>query len=247
MSPRPPERWALATESGLREREFPASRLDKVVREVSAPLTLIFGGVLLLALVVRLVLADRIVTPWIMIDELIYSELAKNFADHGDFVLRDAASNFHNIAYPVLISPAWLAESIETAYGVRAGDQRRRDGSGRRSCLPLGQAADAGELRVARGDPRAAHAATHLHRDADDGERVPAGGRLGVFRDRVGARAPDAAPAGARIGRDRTHVCRASPGSRAAPHLRDGAGAQARRSTSASRTGREAFATCETS
>ena len=89
-----------------------------MVQEVSAPVTLVFSGVLLLALVVRLVLADRIVTPWIMIDELIYSELAKNFADRGDFVLRDAASNFYNIAYPVLIAPAWLAESIETAYGL---------------------------------------------------------------------------------------------------------------------------------
>lgn len=107
----------MATETGLREREFPASRFEKVVREVSAPVTLIFSGVILLALVVRLVLADRIVTPWIMIDELIYSELAKNFAERGDFVLRDAASNFNNIAYPVLIAPAWLAESIEAAYG----------------------------------------------------------------------------------------------------------------------------------
>jgi hypothetical protein len=101
----------------LREREAPASRFGTVVREGSLPETLIFAGVVLLALVVRLALADRIVTPWIMIDELIYSELAKNFADRGEFLLRDSASDFNNVAYPVLIAPAWLAESVETAYG----------------------------------------------------------------------------------------------------------------------------------
>jgi hypothetical protein len=88
------------------------------VREESGAVTLLFAGVLLLAVVVRLLLADRIVTPWIMIDELIYSELAKNFADSGDFVLRESASTLNNVAYPVAIAPAWLAESIETAYGL---------------------------------------------------------------------------------------------------------------------------------
>jgi hypothetical protein len=105
----------LAAESQVREGEFPASRFQQVVREGSV--TLVFAGVLLLAFVVRLLLADRIVTPWIMIDELIYSELAKNFADSGEFSLRDSASTLNNVAYPLLIAPAWLAESIDSAYG----------------------------------------------------------------------------------------------------------------------------------
>jgi hypothetical protein len=89
-----------------------------MLREGTHAVTLVFAGVLLLALVVRLLLADRIVTPWIMIDELIYSELAKNLAERGDLVLRDAPSNFYNVAYPLLIAPAWLADSIEAAYGL---------------------------------------------------------------------------------------------------------------------------------
>jgi 4-amino-4-deoxy-L-arabinose transferase-like glycosyltransferase len=96
---------------------FPVSRFEAALREGALAVTLVFAGVVLLALVVRLVLADRIVTPWIMIDELIYSEMAKSFAESGDFVLRDSASSLNNVAYPVMIAPAWLAESIATAYG----------------------------------------------------------------------------------------------------------------------------------
>jgi hypothetical protein len=111
-------RSALATDSRLRGRAFSASRFEKLVREESGAVTLIFSGVLLLAVVVRLLLADRIATPWIMIDELIYSELAKSFADRGDFVLRESPSTLNNVAYPVMIAPAWFAESIDTAYGL---------------------------------------------------------------------------------------------------------------------------------
>jgi hypothetical protein len=109
---------ALATESPIREGEFPASRFESFVRAGSLAVTLIFAGIVLLALVVRLLLADRIVTPWIMADELIYSEMAKSFAQHGDFLVRDSPSTLNNVAYPALIAPAWLAESIDTAYGL---------------------------------------------------------------------------------------------------------------------------------
>ena len=88
------------------------------MRAGTLPYTLIFAGVVLLALVVRLVLAQRIVTPWILADELIYSEMAKNFADRGEFLVRDTPSHLDNVAYPALISPAWLAGPIETAYGL---------------------------------------------------------------------------------------------------------------------------------
>ena len=108
----------MATESPLRESEFRASRFETAVRSGSLAITLLFGGIVLLALVVRLLLVDRIVTPWIMADELIYSEMAKNFADHGEFLVRDSASTLNNVAYPVLIAPAWFAQSIDTAYGL---------------------------------------------------------------------------------------------------------------------------------
>ena len=36
----------------------------------------------------RIALARRMVAPWIMVDELVYSELAKSFAAHGQFLVR---------------------------------------------------------------------------------------------------------------------------------------------------------------
>jgi hypothetical protein len=65
----------------------------------------------------RIVLARRMVAPWIMVDELIYSELAKSFAQHGQFLVRDVASNGYGFVYPVLIAPAFrLFSSVPQAY-----------------------------------------------------------------------------------------------------------------------------------
>jgi hypothetical protein len=107
----------LATESP-RGRAFPNWRFESVTSERSLTIPLALAGASLLAFVVHLLLAQRIVTPWIMIDELIYSELAKSFADQGEFLLRDQASPFRNVAYPAVIAPAWLAGSVETAYSL---------------------------------------------------------------------------------------------------------------------------------
>lgn len=104
----------MATETQV-DGEFSASRFETVsTRSRAIPLAV--AGIVVLALAARMVLSHRIVTPWIMIDELLYSELAKNFADGGEFLVRDAASPINNLAYPALISPAWLAEPVETAY-----------------------------------------------------------------------------------------------------------------------------------
>ncbi len=67
--------------------------------------------------VVRTVLAHRVVAPWIMVDELIYSELAKSFAATGHFELRGVASSGYGFVYPALIAPAWrLFAGIPAAY-----------------------------------------------------------------------------------------------------------------------------------
>jgi hypothetical protein len=66
---------------------------------------------------VRMALAGRIVTPWIMVDELIYSELAKSFAADGHFVIRGVPSSGYGFVYPVLIAPAFrLYTSVPAAY-----------------------------------------------------------------------------------------------------------------------------------
>ena len=108
----------MATETPVEEGEFSASRFEELTRSTSRAIPLALAGIVALALVVRLILAERIVTPWIMIDELLYSELAKNFAGGGEFLVRDAPSPINNLAYPAVISPAWLAQPIDTAYSL---------------------------------------------------------------------------------------------------------------------------------
>jgi hypothetical protein len=63
-------------------------------------------------------LARKIATPWIMSDELIYSEMAKSFASTGHFLIRGGPSGIGNVAYPALISPAWLFHPMSTTYGL---------------------------------------------------------------------------------------------------------------------------------
>ena len=56
--------------------------------------------------------------PWIFVDELIYSELAKSIAAGGDLFVRDVpVSGGYGVVYPLLISPAWaLFDRIPEAY-----------------------------------------------------------------------------------------------------------------------------------
>jgi hypothetical protein len=108
----------LATETPVRKGELPLSRSESLVRSGSLEIPLVLAGLLLAAFVVRLVLAYRIATPWIMVDEFIYSELAKSFAENGQFLIRETTSPFHNVLYPALISPAWLTDPMGRVYDV---------------------------------------------------------------------------------------------------------------------------------
>jgi 4-amino-4-deoxy-L-arabinose transferase-like glycosyltransferase len=64
-------------------------------------------------------LARDMVAPFIMVDELIYSELARSIASSGDFLVRDLPASGYSTVYPVLISPAYvLFDSLPTAYGA---------------------------------------------------------------------------------------------------------------------------------
>lgn len=67
----------------------------------------------------RIVLARRMVAPWIMVDELIYSELAKSFAQHGRFLIRGVPSGGYGFVYPLLIAPAFrIFAAVPSAYAV---------------------------------------------------------------------------------------------------------------------------------
>jgi glycosyltransferase involved in cell wall biosynthesis len=69
--------------------------------------------------VFRYGLSRRVVAPWIMVDELIYSELAKSFAATGHFLIRGVHHGAYGAVYPLLISPAWrVFASVPDAYAA---------------------------------------------------------------------------------------------------------------------------------
>jgi glycosyltransferase involved in cell wall biosynthesis len=77
------------------------------------------AGLVLVSIAVRYAFSRRVVAPWIMVDELIYSELAKSFAATGHFLIRGEHHGAYGILYPLLVSPAWkLFASIPSAYAA---------------------------------------------------------------------------------------------------------------------------------
>ena len=57
--------------------------------------------------------------PWILVDELIYSELAKSIAAGGDLLVRDVPVGGYGVVYPLLISPAWaFFDQVPDAYAA---------------------------------------------------------------------------------------------------------------------------------
>ena len=86
----------------------------------AVPVWAALGGIVLVSAVLRVWLGRRMVAPWIFVDELIYSELAKSFAAHGHFLLRgEPAGASYGFVYPVLIAPAWrIFSSVPQAYAA---------------------------------------------------------------------------------------------------------------------------------
>jgi hypothetical protein len=78
------------------------------------------AGIVVASALVRYVLARRVVAPWIFVDELIYSELAKSLADSGELTVRDVdAGGAYGVVYPLLIAPAWRAfDAVPDAYAA---------------------------------------------------------------------------------------------------------------------------------
>jgi hypothetical protein len=67
--------------------------------------------------VFRALLARSIVAPFIFVDELVYSELAKSLADSGQRLVRGVPATGYGVVYPALISPAYvLFDRVPEAY-----------------------------------------------------------------------------------------------------------------------------------
>lgn len=103
--------------SALELSEFPDDRFEPVEDGQGRFESLLLAGLLLAAIVGWIIAGRRIEAPWIFGDELTYSEYAKSFADSGEFLFREQSGAFVSI-YPALIAPAWLADSVTTAYSV---------------------------------------------------------------------------------------------------------------------------------
>jgi hypothetical protein len=60
------------------------------------------------ATTIQLALALRVTSPWIMVDELVYSDMARSFAKTGHFLIRGVHANY-GFVYPLLLSPVYAA------------------------------------------------------------------------------------------------------------------------------------------
>jgi len=94
----------------------PPPRRSRLAR---VPVWVWLAALVVLSAVFRYGLSRRVVAPWIMVDELIYSELAKSFAQTGHFLIRDVHDGAYGVVYPLLIAPAWrVFGSVPDAYAA---------------------------------------------------------------------------------------------------------------------------------
>ena len=77
------------------------------------------AAIVVLSFALRAWLARGMVAPFIMVDELIYSELGRSIAAGDGFEVRDAPAGGFSLVYPLLISPAYaLFDALPDAYAA---------------------------------------------------------------------------------------------------------------------------------
>jgi 4-amino-4-deoxy-L-arabinose transferase-like glycosyltransferase len=77
------------------------------------------AGIVAASFALRAWLARDMVAPFIMVDELIYAELARSIAEEGDLFVRGVPASGYSVVYPLLISPAYvLFEGLVDAYAA---------------------------------------------------------------------------------------------------------------------------------
>jgi hypothetical protein len=75
------------------------------------------AGIVLVSFAVRAWLARSMVAPFILVDELVYSELAKSLAASGERLVRGVPAEGYGVVYPALIAPAYaLFDEIPRVY-----------------------------------------------------------------------------------------------------------------------------------
>ena len=75
------------------------------------------GGLYAVAVAALLALGLRVSSPWIMVDELVYSDMARSFAATGHFLIRGVHAGYGPV-YPLLLSPVYAALGpVSDVYG----------------------------------------------------------------------------------------------------------------------------------
>jgi hypothetical protein len=94
-----------------------AHLVGKSLRRV--PVWAWLAGIVISSFALRAWLAREMLGPFIMVDELIYSELARSFAAGDGFQVRDVPATGFSLVYPILISPVYrLSDSLPDAYAA---------------------------------------------------------------------------------------------------------------------------------
>ena len=84
---------------------------------LSVPVVL--GAIVVVSAGLHAAVALSVSSPWIVPDELIYSELAKSLGEGGLPRIRDEVSFAYGLGYPALLAPVWAAfDDVATAYAV---------------------------------------------------------------------------------------------------------------------------------
>jgi len=77
------------------------------------------AGIVVASAALRAWLVRAMPAPFIFVDELIYSELAKSVADAGTFAVRDVPASGYSTLYPLLLAPAYaIFDALPSAYAL---------------------------------------------------------------------------------------------------------------------------------
>ncbi|MBA2641395.1 MAG: glycosyltransferase family 39 protein [Actinobacteria bacterium] len=90
-----------------------------VSRARRIPVWIWLAAIVLGSAIFRAVIGRGIVAPFIMVDEVIWAEIARGIADAGEPLVRGDPDPGYGIVYPLLVSPAYaLFESLPDAYAA---------------------------------------------------------------------------------------------------------------------------------
>ena len=77
------------------------------------------AGIVVASAALRAWLVRAMPAPFVFVDELIYSELARSLADAGTFAVRGVPTSGYSVLYPVLLAPAYaIFDVLPSAYAA---------------------------------------------------------------------------------------------------------------------------------